>query len=240
MGVRPFSHSCNDLSAILRRTICSYTSANVGKAPRSWTLKTVSGEDRRQSMSKRQIIAGTVRKLWPTEMDKFREHLLRLDRDSRRLRFAHVVTDAFIEEYASQAAENGSVVYALFEDDKIRAAAELKKTGDSWGQDGEAAFSVERHFQNAGHGTELMGRVIRSARNRGIQHLYVSCLAENTKMQAIARKYEAELKFEYGEVIGEIVPENANYFSFLAEAVEDRVGFMIAVLDLQQRIVKAA
>ena len=38
---------------------------------------------------------------------------------------------------------------------------------------------------------------------------------------------------QIGEVVGEIVPQDANYFSLLAEAVEDRVGYMLAVLDLQ-------
>ena len=99
---------------------------------------------------------------------------------------------------------------------------------------------MEKAYQDQGIGSELMGRVIRAARNRGLQLLYMSCLAENSKMQAIARKYEAELRFEYGEVVGEIVPDTANYFSILAEAMDDRVGFMLAVLDLQSRLVKAA
>ena len=99
---------------------------------------------------------------------------------------------------------------------------------------------MEKAYQDQGIGSELMGRVIRAARNRGLQLLYMSCLAENSKMQAIARKYEAELRFEYGEVIGEIVPDTANYFSILAEAMDDRVGFMLAVLDVQSRLVKAA
>jgi hypothetical protein len=59
-------------------------------------------------------------------------------------------------------------------------------------------------------------------------------------MQAIARKHDADLRFELGEVVGEIVPQDANYFSLLAEAVEDRMSFMMAVLDLQRRFVKAA
>ena len=46
--------------------------------------------------------------------------------------------------------------------------------------------------------------VDRAARNRGLRRLYMSCLAENLKMQTIARKHEAELRFEYGEVIGEM------------------------------------
>lgn len=183
---------------------------------------------------------GVFRKLWPSESACFRNHLLRLDKNSRRMRFAHGVSDAFIEEYAARMSAMGSVVFAFIADGDVRAAAELRKLGDTWGREAEAAFSVENAYQDRGIGTELMGRVIRTARNRGVQLLYMSCLAENAKMQAIARKYDAELRFEYGEVVGEIVPDNANYFSILAEAVEDRVGFMLAVLDLQTRLAKAA
>jgi GNAT superfamily N-acetyltransferase len=183
---------------------------------------------------------GTIRKLWPQEAKRFRDHLLRLDKDSRRMRFAHGVSDTFIEDYAARMTEMGSVVFAYIVEDEVRAVAELRKLGDTWGTEAEAAFSVERGFQNQGIGSELMGRVIRAARNRGIQRLYMSCLAENGKMQSIARKHEADLRFEYGEVIGEIVPDSANYFSIVAEAVEDRVGFLMAVLDLQRRFVKAA
>lgn len=191
-------------------------------------------------MSKDQFRSGTIRKLWPSESEKFRDHLLRLDQTSRRMRFAHGVSDAFIEDYASRLGEMGSVVYGYFEGPELRAAAELKKIGDTWGKEAEAAFSVETSHQDQGIGSELMGRVIRTARNRGVVHLYMSCLTENAKMQTLARKYEAELRFEYGEVVGEIVPQGANYFSILAEAVEDRVGYVMAVLDLQSRLTTAA
>ena len=48
------------------------------------------------------ISAASVRKLWPTEGHLFRDHLLRLDKDSRRMRFAHGVSDSFIEDYAAR------------------------------------------------------------------------------------------------------------------------------------------
>lgn len=188
----------------------------------------------------RQPMAGTIRKLWPAETERFRDHLLRLDKDSRRMRFAHGVSDSFIDDYAARMCEMGSIVYAYIEDGEVRAVAELRKLGDTWGHEAEAAFSVERAYQEIGLGSELMGRVIRAARNRGVHRLYMSCLAENSRMQAIARKYEADLKFEYGEVVGEIVPVEPNYFSILTEAVEDRVGYMLAVLDLSSRIARAA
>lgn len=181
-----------------------------------------------------------IRKLWPTEHDKFREHLLRLDKESRRMRFAHAVSDEFIADYASRMCDMGSIVFGYFDDHQIRAAAELRKLGDTWGTEAEAAFSVEPNFQEKGIGTELMGRVIRSARNRGVHHLFMSCLAENAKMQKIAKKHEADLRFEYGEVVGDIVPEDANYFSVLAEEIDDGVGFMLAVLDIQLLGARAA
>jgi ribosomal protein S18 acetylase RimI-like enzyme len=191
-------------------------------------------------MSMQKSTPGSIRRLWPSEADAFRDHMLRLDKDSRRERFAHAVTDTFVSDYASRIGEQGSLVYGYVVDGKVRAVAELRKLGDSWGTEAEAAFSVEKEYQDQGIGSELMGRIIRAARNRGLQRLYMSCLAENTKIQAIARKYEAQLRFEYGEVIGEIVPETADYFSMIAEAVEDRVGFMMAVLDIQSKLMKAA
>lgn len=186
------------------------------------------------------ISAASVRKLWPTEGDLFRDHLLRLDKDSRRMRFAHGVSDSFIEDYSARMSDMGSIVYGYFVDGEIRAAAELRKLSDNWGVEAEAAFSVERAYQDQGIGSALMGRIIRSARNRGVKLLFMSCLAENAKMQAIAKKHEADLRFEYGEVIGEIIPSGPDYFSLLAEAADDRVGYMMAVLDLSSRLVKAA
>jgi RimJ/RimL family protein N-acetyltransferase len=136
--------------------------------------------------------------------------------------------------------EPGGLIVAYIEEGEIRATAELKKLGDTWGREAEAAFSVETDYQDHGLGTELMGRIIRLARNRGVQLLYMSCLPENAKMQTIARKYDAELKIEYGEVVGEIVPQGPDYFSILAEQFEDRVGMMMTALDLSHRKVKAA
>ncbi len=185
-------------------------------------------------MSNHRIWGGSIRKLWPTDTDKFRDHLLRLDKESRRMRFAHVVSDHFIIDYASRMHEMGSIVYGFLDGGQLRAAAELRKLGSTWDQEAEAAFSVERAWQDQGLGSTLMGRVIRAARNRGIRRLYMSCLTENGKMQAIARKHSAVLRFEYGEAIGEIVPQVPDYFTVLAEEVDDRMGLMLAVLDLQR------
>lgn len=187
-------------------------------------------------MSDRRVTSGSIRKLWPTESQKFRDHLLRLDPEARRLRFAHAVSDGFIIDYASRMLENGAIVYGYVVDGEVRGAAELRRLTDKWKDEAEAAFSVEAAYQSQGLGSDLMGKVIQAARNRGIEHLIMSCLAENQKMQAIARKHEAELRFEYGEVVGEIVPASANYFTLISEAVQDQMHILLAVFDIRTRM----
>lgn len=187
-----------------------------------------------------KALPGTVRKLLRTELPLYLGHLLRLDGEARRKRFAHGVSDAFIENYARKAGDAGTIIFGYFEEGEVRAVAELKRAGPTWGQSAEAAFSVETPFADRGIATELMGRVIRSARNRGVRHLVLCCLVENGKMRTIATKFGADLHFEEGAVVGDIVPQGLDYFSLATEAFEDRIGLILAVLDLQSRRLKAA
>ena len=42
---------------------------------------------------------GLIRKLWVGEADRYRDHLLRLDRGSRHSRFGGGVSDDFVADY---------------------------------------------------------------------------------------------------------------------------------------------
>ncbi len=173
--------------------------------------------------------------MWLSEGDKFRDHLLRLDRPTRRLRFGMAVSDEFIKDYASHQSEMKGLVYGYFADGEMHAAAEMRLMGDSWPTDAEGAFSVEPEHQNQGIGTELLGRIIRAARNRGVSKLYMNCLAENHKMQRLCRKYRAELHFDHGEVVGRVLPALPTYISLWQEAIDDSNGFLLAAMDMRER-----
>ena len=183
---------------------------------------------------------GIMRKLWMSERHKLHDHLLRLDPDSRRMRFAHGVSDTFIKDYVSKINDLNSVVYGYFDGVEMRAAAELRKIGSTWGHDAEGAFSVESGYQNAGIGSELMGLLIRSARNRAVHHLQMACLVENSKMQHVARKHHAVLRFAQGEILGSIEPQPANVGTLLDEAVDDQRAYMLMVLDLRAKRLPSA
>jgi GNAT superfamily N-acetyltransferase len=191
-------------------------------------------------MEELHIWGGIIRKMWFPETEKFRDHLLRLDRDSRRMRFGMCVDESFIASYAERSAGPGSLVYGYFVEGEMRGAAELRMIGDGWPADAEGAFSVEKDFQDRGVGTGLLERIVRAARNRGISRLYMNCLAENRRMQHLARKFEAELTFDHGEVLGKVNPHAPAYLSLWNEAVDDSNSFVMAVLDFPLSLKPAA
>ncbi|MDO8879086.1 MAG: GNAT family N-acetyltransferase [Pseudolabrys sp.] len=187
---------------------------------------------------------GTVRKLWIGETDAYRDHLLRLDRDSRHTRFSGAVSDEVIARHAATAIGVGVVVHGFFVDGTLRGAAELRRNGSKLGamlSDGaEAAFSIELEWQSHGVGTVLLERTLLSARNRGIKHLRMDCLAANRRMQQLARKFEADLSFDFGSVVGEVDPPRSTPLSLMREAMEDAHGVAAHILDAQQRMLGTA
>src|SRR5262249_38451283 len=135
---------------------------------------------------------GTViRKLWIGEVDMYRDHLLRLDADSRRNRFAGTVSDEFVRNYAELSFGIDALIHGFFVDGTLRGTAELRPIGAPLMREAEAAFSIEKPWQSHGVGSVLLERTLLAARNRGIKFLHMACLADNKRMQQLARKYEA-------------------------------------------------
>ena len=180
---------------------------------------------------------GVVRKLWAADAEAYGDHLLRLDAASRRNRFGGGVADDFIRGHAERAFEPENVIYGFMADGTLRGAAELRPFGPNAGQ-AEAAFSIERPWQSHGVGTELLDRTLLAARNRGIKQVHMACLAENARMQQLARKYAAELSVDFGGVVGEVEAPHPTPMSIFRELVADGHGLATAVLDAQSRLLR--
>jgi GNAT superfamily N-acetyltransferase len=187
-----------------------------------------------------RALPGTIRKLWVGETSAFRDHLLRLDPESRRTRFGSPVNNFFIGQYASRALTADSVVHGLFVNGTLRAAAELRCFGKPYPTDAEAAFSVEREWHSRGVGSELLERTILAAQNRNIRTIYMNCLAENRRMRAIAKKHEASLQIRADEVFGEVVSPGATPLSLVRELIADGHGMATTILDLHARLFRTA
>jgi len=183
---------------------------------------------------------GIVRKLWVGEADAYRDHLLRLDPESRHRRFTGTVADEIIVRHAATVSAGGVVAHGFFVDGVLRGAAELRHIGAPFAPEAEAAISIERPWQSHGVGTVLLERTLLTARNRGIKSLHMQCLADNKRMQQLARKFEAELKFDFGSVVGEVDPPRSTPLSLMREAVVDSHNIVTAILDAQRRLLKPA
>jgi GNAT superfamily N-acetyltransferase len=181
---------------------------------------------------------GVIRKLWMGEAEQYRNHLLRLDAESRHSRFGGGVADEFIRDYVGTTLGLGAVVHGFFVDGMLRGAAELRLLGPAFAREAEAALSIEGPWQSHGVGSALLDRTLLAARNLGIRKLHMACLANNRRMRELARKFAAELSFDFGGVVGEVAAARPTPLSVLRELVADNCGFATAVLEVQSKLLK--
>ena len=145
-----------------------------------------------------------IRRLWPSDKESFRDHLLRLDPRSRHERFGGGMSDDFLVHYAENCFGKGDLVYGAFVDGKMVGAAELRSNRAIWSEQApfgrnihaEAAFSVEDGYRRRGIGEKLFKRIRRAATNHGVETIEIVCLPDNIGMQNLAKKFKTEFTFE--------------------------------------------
>jgi GNAT superfamily N-acetyltransferase len=153
----------------------------------------------------RSTANGIVRTLsQQEELPLLRDHLLRLDRESRHDRFHGFMDDGFIERYAAKCAEDGTIIIAYLENGVVRGAAELHPPDRSPDSQPEIAFSVEAQLRRQGVGSTLFRKVIAEARAKGYRSLRITTGAQNEAMRTLANKFGAHLTFRHGESTGSI------------------------------------
>jgi GNAT superfamily N-acetyltransferase len=160
---------------------------------------------RHDNVTRSTPASGSVRTLrQQEELPLLRDHLLRLDRQSRHDRFHGFMDDGFIERYAAKCAGDGTVIIAYIEDGVVRGAAELHPPDQSPDALPEIAFSVEACVRRRGVGSILFRKLIAEARSKGYHSLRITTGAQNEAMRALAAKFGAHLTFRHGESSGSI------------------------------------
>jgi GNAT superfamily N-acetyltransferase len=160
---------------------------------------------RHEDITRSTRARGNVRTLrQQEELPQLRDHLLRLDPQSRHDRFHGFMDDDFIERYAAKCADDGTVIIAYVEDGVVRGAAELHPPDQSPDSQPEIAFSVETCVRRQGVGSVLFRKLIAEARSKGYRSLRITTGAQNQAMRALANKFGAHLTFRHGESTGSI------------------------------------
>lgn len=148
--------------------------------------------------------SGIFVRLTAAEAPLLADHLLRLDPADRRLRFMGSVGEAAIHRHCDGLDWLRAYVLGIFVDGILRGVAELVPLGEDSERRFELAITVEFAFQGLGLGTRLLSTALAVAQNRFAESITLTCLAENRRMQHIARKFGARLAFRHGEVEGRI------------------------------------
>ena len=184
-----------------------------------------------------------LRRLWPSDKESFRDHLLSLDPRSRHLRFGGGMSDDFLVRYAENCFGKGDLVYGAFIDGKLVGAAELRSNQAIWSEQApfgrhihaEAAFSVDDGYRRRGIGEKLFKRILRAATNHGVETIEIVCLPENVGMQKLAKKFEAHFTFEENWLTGRLTARPPTTLSLFREASSDALDFGAALFDAHWR-----
>jgi GNAT superfamily N-acetyltransferase len=168
------------------------------------------------------------------ELPLLRDHLLRLDGESRHDRFNGFIDDEFIERYAAKCADDGTIIIAYMENGIVRGAAELHPPQQSDDGVPEIAFSVEACVRRQGVGSVLFKRLLSEARWKGYPRLRVTTGASNEAMRALASKFGAHLVFRHGESTGTIEVGQAPQGEFAKLAIDAPLGAARAVMNFNR------
>lgn len=182
-----------------------------------------------------------VRHLWASDQGLLLAHFLRLDPETRRLRFGNFVNDTFLEKYVAGLFEPQTVVFGAFVEGKLVGVGEVRGLpgvfhfpgARSGNAEAEAAFSVERPWQDMGVGTRLLTRMVAAAQNRGVDHLFMVCLRENRKMQHLAARHDAIVKVDTEDADAHIYPSWPTPSSIIEELAGEAAAY---THDLMRRL----
>ncbi len=180
-----------------------------------------------------------VRRLYRSDLPGFCDHLIRLDPETRYNRFGLHASDEYLRRYAALCFAPGSLTYGFFQDGLVRGAAELHVFAAHDAplhRDAEAAFSVEQDWRRRSIGTELMRHIVLAARNRSIGKLTIFCMRSNGAMLRLAKKFEAELKFEVSDVTGRLQARPPSIVSLWNEFAENLLDLGSAFVDHHGRM----
>src|SRR5262245_34727149 len=101
---------------------------------------------------------GLIRKLWISEADQYRDHLLRLDPTSRRNRCAGPASDQYLRDYADLSFGIDALLHSFFVESTLRGTAELRPIWEALAREAEATFTIDKPWQSHGVGSMLLER----------------------------------------------------------------------------------
>ena len=176
--------------------------------------------------TERDHVRHNIRRMWQSDKSLLVDFFQRMDQQTRRLRFGAPVSDDYLKTYAEGLLSPDTVAYGAFPDQTLHGIAELRVLPDSWPRTAEIALLVEPEWQGMGIGDAMFDRVIAAAQNRNIKSICMLCIKENKRIQHLAKKHNAVLQFDIGEVEGALAPPWPTPMSLFYAMFTDTHGYL--------------
>lgn len=123
------------------------------------------------------------------------QHLLRLNREDRRLRFFQAVDDAHITRFV-QSLEMARLQGFFLHNELVGSAMTMSDGNNTV----EFAVTVDEQLRGNGIASELLAYSIDAANDDDVDRLVIHHLLENSAMAAVHRKHPSKRRLESGEV----------------------------------------
>ena len=162
-----------------------------------------------------------TRELHANECPQLLTHLLALNAEDRRLRFAHALSDDGVCHYVEGIDLTRDTVFVVTDANlAIIGAAHLAR------EDGHAqlGMSVLPQSRGQGIGGALLARCAARARNWGVRVMFMNCLVENAAMMHLARKEGLKIAVSGVDAEAFVRLPRADLTSLAAEAVAEHLG----------------
>jgi GNAT superfamily N-acetyltransferase len=162
-----------------------------------------------------------TRKLHANERPQLLTHLLALDAEDRRLRFAHALSDDGVRHYVEGIDLTRDAVFVVTDVNlAIIGAAHLAREGGH----AQLGMSVLPQSRGQGIGGALLARCAAHARSWSMRVMFMNCLVENAAMMHLARKQGLKIAVSGADAEAFVRLPRADLTSLAAEAVAEHLG----------------
>lgn len=170
-------------------------------------------------------------------LDVYAQHLKNLSPEDRLTRFCYNIKDSGIDQLILSILYNQQDhhLFTAMVDDKIVGFGHLAREGNDW----EFAVSVDGSCQGQGIANQLLGFIIPWAQIHGVHNVYMHCIAQNQKIQHLARKHGLRtVERDGSEITSRVELPTPTAVEYTAEFLKEQRDLYNQIQKLQQRMVQ--
>lgn len=170
-------------------------------------------------------------------LDAYAQHLKKLSPEDKLTRFCYAIKDEAIDQLILNILYNqpDHHLFTATEDDVIVGFGHLAREGDDW----EFAVSVDSDYQGQGIANKLLGFIIPWAQIHGVHNVYMHCIAQNQKIQHLARKHGLRtVDRDGGEITSRVELPAPTAVDYTAEFLKEQRELYNQIQILQRQMVQ--